>query len=106
MSKQCEACETTHDPTPPNPLPCGCGAKGILGTNLEVTRMESHHTHVVLCNLHAAAPDLADALAPLVHAFSDHPGISDLDDEQPIHIPVTLGQWRKAHMALLKASKP
>jgi hypothetical protein len=33
-------------------------------------------------------------------AFTYDPGHSDLDDEQPIHITVTLGDWRRMNWAL------
>jgi len=38
------------------------------------------------------------ALAPFAEAFEEHsdPGTSDLYDEQPMSIHVTLGAWREA----------
>jgi len=39
---------------------------------------------------------------PLIHAIVEgmdyDPGHSDLDDEQPIHVSMTLGEYRKARM--------
>jgi hypothetical protein len=46
---------------------------------------------------------LVDAAAAIRDAFHYDPGHSDLDDEQPIHISVTLGDWRKLNMALREA---
>jgi hypothetical protein len=43
---------------PPNPLPCGCGAKGVPGINFEGTMTTHTHIHVVHCPLHGAAPEL------------------------------------------------
>lgn len=46
--------------------------------------------------------NLADALRPFVDAFAKvtNPGDSDLDDEQPYHITVTLGDLRRARRVL------
>lgn len=72
MSKHaCDTCGMTHDPQPPNPLPCGCGVKAIVGLNVEGTRTEYHHSHVSYCPLHAAAPDLADALEEIANHLYD-----------------------------------
>lgn len=40
------------------------------------------------------------AVKPFVDGFTYNPGHSDLDNEQPIHITVTLGDWRKLNWAL------
>jgi hypothetical protein len=41
--------------------------------------------------------DLADDVIKAVVAGYDYdPGSSDLDDEQPIHVQMTLGDYRKA----------
>jgi hypothetical protein len=44
---------------------------------------------------------LIAALAPFAEAFAkaDDPGMSDLDNEQPISLRVSLGAWRKARSA-------
>ncbi len=39
---------------------------------------------------------LLKALKPFLDGFEYDPGQSDLDNEQPIHIRVTLGDWRRA----------
>jgi hypothetical protein len=39
---------------------------------------------------------LAQSLRVFVAGFKDDPGTSDLDDEQVIHLRVTLGDWRRA----------
>jgi hypothetical protein len=44
--------------------------------------------------------DLAKAAAVFRDAFTYDPGHSDLDNEQPITIRVTLGDWRKLDYAL------
>ena len=51
---------------PPNPLPCGCGAKGIPDLDCMGTRIEYRDVHVVHCPLHAAAPDMLKALQELL----------------------------------------
>ncbi len=38
---------------------------------------------------------VCEALQQALSRFDDHPGISDLDDEQPMHMTCTLGQLRK-----------
>jgi hypothetical protein len=43
------------------------------------------------------------ALEAHVVGFQSDPGISDLDDEQPIHIMVHLGEWRKTGKIIRKA---
>lgn len=44
--------------------------------------------------------NLADAASRFRDAFTYDPGHSDLDDEQPITITVTLGDWRRLNQAL------
>jgi hypothetical protein len=44
--------------------------------------------------------ELAKAAKAIRDAFTYDPGHSDLDDEQPIHITVTLGDWRRMNWAL------
>ena len=39
--------------------------------------------------------DLNTALHAVVAGFTEDPGISDLDDEQTIHVRMTLGDWRR-----------
>jgi hypothetical protein len=38
--------------------------------------------------------------APFRDGFNYNPGHSDLDNEQPIHIKVTLGDWRRLNYLL------
>jgi hypothetical protein len=47
---------------------------------------------------------LVDAAKAIRDAFHYDPGHSDLDDEQPIHIHVTLGDWRRLNHALYEAA--
>jgi len=49
----------------------------------------------------AAIPAMVEALWPIAAAYSDDPGTSDLDDEQPVTI--TLGDVRRVWAALGKA---
>jgi hypothetical protein len=44
--------------------------------------------------------ELEKAAKAIRDAFTYDPGHSDLDDEQPIHITVTLGDWRRLNWAL------
>jgi hypothetical protein len=46
---------------------------------------------------------LIAALRPIAAAYSDDPGTDDLYNEQPVGI--TLGDVRRARMALLRAGK-
>ena len=46
--------------------------------------------------LHWRVKSLEEALADVVSRFEDHPGISDLDDEQPITVRMSLGEYRRA----------
>ena len=48
---------------------------------------------------------LAAAARPIRDAFTYDPGHSDLDNEQPIHISVTLGAWRNLNFALNKIQR-
>jgi hypothetical protein len=43
---------------------------------------------------------LSDAARKFLDAFKEDPGHSDLDNEQPIHITVTLGDLRRLRHAL------
>ena len=47
-----------------------------------------------------ALEELVEASSPFRDAFTYDPGHSDLDDEQPITITVTLGDWRRLDLAL------
>ena len=48
-------------------------------------------------------------VTPLVRAVKDgfdyDPGHSDLDDEQPIHVSMTLGEYRRASRLLYELEK-
>lgn len=46
------------------------------------------------------AEGLAKAAHPFVDGFTYDPGHSDLDNEQPIHVRVTLGDWRRLNFIL------
>lgn len=45
--------------------------------------------------------DLIKAATAIRDAFNYNPGHSDLYNEQPIHISVTLGEWRRLNLALI-----
>ena len=47
----------------------------------------------------SAATDVRDA-------FHHNPGHSDLDNEQPIHITIPLGTWRRLNLALSVLEAP
>lgn len=47
---------------PPNPLPCGCGAAGILEGEIDGVGRIIRSPHVIFCPLHDAAGDLLAAL--------------------------------------------
>lgn len=49
---------------------------------------------------------LKQAAEKIRDAFTYDPGHSDLDNEQPITIHVTLGDWRKLNMALASQGGP
>lgn len=49
--------------------------------------------------------DLTVAAKKFRDAFNYDPGHSDLDNEQPIHITVTLGDWRKLNYLLGKGAR-
>jgi len=44
--------------------------------------------------------DLRRVLRPFIEGFNYDPGHGDLDNEQPIHITVMLGDWRAARSVL------
>lgn len=46
------------------------------------------------------------AAARISDAYHTDPGTSDLDNEQPIHISTTLGDWRALNFALLALRSP
>jgi hypothetical protein len=52
------------------------------------------------CQLERELRTLQLAAGKVCHAFTYNPGHSDLDDEQPIHITVPLGDWRRLDLAL------
>jgi hypothetical protein len=54
--------------------------------------------------LMSALIKVTDALEPFVIAYgkSDNPGNSDLDDEQPYHVTVTLGDCRRAARVIVE----
>ncbi len=64
---------------------------------LLIARCDQNFSHAD-GQLIVAAPDLYAALKPFADAFraATNPGDSDLDDEQPYHITVTLGDLRRA----------
>jgi hypothetical protein len=49
--------------------------------------------------------NLFNAARKICESFIYDPGHSDLDDEQPIHIHCTLGDWRRLNSALMLAGQ-
>lgn len=72
---------------------CGCDGLRLIETCRANAR------------LIAAAPTLLEALRTFVDAYAKNvdPGTADLDDEQPIAVRATLGDFRKAARALREA---
>lgn len=53
----------------------------------------------------AAAPEHARSSEVIVAGYDYNPaGLHDLDDEQPIHVSMTLGDYRRARAAIAKAT--
>ncbi len=44
--------------------------------------------------------DINQVLSAVVNGFTYDPGHSDLDNDQPINVRLTLGQWRVANRLL------
>lgn len=73
-----------------------------------IRRIADHHdatTEALLAvdvrqAIEQAVSALTEAAKPFRDAFNYDPGHSDLDNEQPIHVRVTLGDWRRLNMAL------
>lgn len=55
-----------------------------------------------LMRLAGPGDELKEMAAVIRDAFKYDPGHSDLDNEQPIHISVTLGDWRRLNYALMR----
>ena len=49
---------------------------------------------------------LADIARKFRDGFTYDPGHSDLDNEQPIHVHVTLGDWRLLNFVLNQLDSP
>lgn len=62
---------------PPNPLPCGCGAKGIVNDDCVSETIGYTHIHVVHCPMHSAAPGMLAALCDAL--LEDNPAFGKLD---------------------------
>lgn len=85
----------------PNPLSCGCGAKGTpfldpIGTG----GYEYKDIHVVLCPLHAAAPDLLEALKLFMDMWNSGDSGSSSKRAQQRRADM----WDKANAAIAKAA--
>jgi hypothetical protein len=92
-------------------VPCGlCGAPtAMTGTKRcdrcwELERRIQDAPALAAQILARPSGSLAKAAAKIRDAFTYDPGHSDLDDEQPIHITVTLGDWRNLNHALYEAA--
>lgn len=55
--------------------------------------------------LGALLKDLRPLVKAVVDGFTPDPGTSDLDNEQPIHVTIPLGQYRRARMFLHQLEK-
>lgn len=56
-------------------------------------------------NLRFLARDVLPLVRAVVYGFEYDPGHSDLDNEQPIHISMTLGDYRRARGLLHELEK-
>ena len=56
------AAEKPKTKHPPNPLPCGCGAVGVMDLKSFEATVRYKNIHVRFCPLHGAAPKLLRAL--------------------------------------------
>jgi hypothetical protein len=63
----------------------------------------STQPYVEYCLLHKAAPELHKLLCLIAKGYHYDPGSSDLDDEQPIAVWMTLGDYRRIVRMLAKA---
>ncbi len=59
----------------------------------ELSRFETKQHNDAVQRLIKAAREVRDG-------FTYDPGHSDLDNEQPIHVSITLGAWRQINFAL------
>jgi len=50
--------------------------------------------------------DVLPLLEEIVAGFKTDPGTSDLDDEQPIHVCISLGAYRRASRLAYELKKP
>lgn len=60
----------------------------------ELTEADDQHRRCTQCE--ARLPRLRQLLVKVAAGYIDDPGTSDLDDEQPIHAELNLGDWRLA----------
>ena len=49
--------------------------------------------------------DVTPVVKAIVQGFDYDPGHSDLDNEQPIHVRMSLGEWRHARRILYELEK-
>lgn len=49
--------------------------------------------------------DILPVLVAVCQGYSYNPGDSDLDDEQPIHVSITLGDYRRASRLKFEVAK-
>ena len=56
-------------------------------------------------NLRFLARDILPLVRAVCEAFTADPGISDLDDEQPLNITIPLGEYRRAVRLLHELEK-
>jgi hypothetical protein len=50
--------------------------------------------------------DVTPLVKAVVEGFTYDPGTSGLDDEQPIHVCIPLGQYRRARRLLYELERP
>ena len=75
------------------------------GTEVAIVTTGSYSDTVEEANarLIAAAPEQNELLQIVKAGFDEDPGTSDLDDEQPICVRMTLGDYRRIKRVLWKA---
>lgn len=55
--------------------------------------------------LHFLERDITPLFRAVVKGMEEDPGHSDLDDEQPVHVTIPLGEYRRAKRILYELEK-
>lgn len=76
--------------------------KSKCGCEIHVIKWSSKANSVTVqsCPVHKNAVALLAAVKPIIYGFTPDPGTSDLDNEQPIHVSMTLGDYRNLRSAV------